>query len=311
MVAIIAMIYSIIYYFSVRNTPQGATYFKPKKMGAMEVTSVGDLWLYILITAPMYIALAVLNWKLSAQMHWFNDTVAMAIYAGLLALYLYQAWKIFQINRSVFHTPVPELQRYSFKQVIVLNFAYMLTFGTELAVVSMLPLMYMDMFNVSFINAGLLAAIYPVLNLFARPAGGWLSDIVGRKLTLGMVPLGLACSFLVLGQLNSEWALSTVVALTIIGGIFSKSGSGAVYAVVPLIQRRMTGQIAGMAGAYGNVGGLAFLTVLSFVPTHLFFTVIGFTGLFVFACVVLMLKEPKGAMVEVLPDGTVQMIDVK
>lgn len=40
--------------------------------------------------------------------------------------------------------------------------------------------------------------------------------------------------------------------------VFVQAGCGAVYAMVPLIKRRMTGQIAGMVGAYGNVGGVTF-----------------------------------------------------
>ncbi len=90
---------------------------------------------------------------------------------------------------------------------------------------------------------------------------------------------------------------------------FVGSGSGAVFAVVPLIKRRLTGQIAGIAGAYGNVGAVIFLTVLSFVTPQIFFLVIACSTLTVFATVAF-LDEPKGSMVEVLPDGTVQMIEV-
>jgi len=118
--------------------------------------------------------------------------------------------------------------------------------------------------------AGILAGIYPFINLFARPAGGWLSDKIGRKITLGIVTCGAAFSFFTLSLVNTDWALWSVVAVTVVCGIFSKAGSGAVYAMVPLIQRRMTGQFAGMVGAFGNVGGLAFLTVFSFVSTVCF-----------------------------------------
>jgi NNP family nitrate/nitrite transporter-like MFS transporter len=108
-----------------------------------------------------------------------------------------------------------------------------------------------------------------------------------------------------------DWELWLVVASTILAGIFSKGGSGAVYAMVPLIQRRMTGQIAGMVGAFGNVGGLAFLTVLSFVPSNIFFMTIAGTAAFVFILIIVFLKEPEGHMVEVLEDGTVEIIEVK
>ena len=308
---VIAIIYGIIYYFSVSNTPKGSTYFKPKKMGAMEVTSKMDLLLYIFMNLPMYLALAVLTWKLSAKMHWIDEMFAYAIYATLIVLYLFQVWKIIQVNKSIFHTEVPEMHRYAFKQIAILDLAYALTFGAELAVVSMLPLYYVDTFNVEPVMAGILAGIYPVINLFARPAGGWLSDKIGRKLTLGIVSAGAAVSFFILGNVTSEWALWLVVATTILAGIFSKAGSGAVYAMVPLIQRRMTGQFAGMVGAFGNVGGLSFLTVLSFVSSDIFFMTIAATAVFVFICVVIFLNEPKGQMVEVLDDGTVELIDVK
>jgi len=311
MIGVIAIIYGIIYYFSVSNTPKGSTYFKPKKMGAMEVTSKMDLLLYIVMNMPMYLALAVLTWKLSAKMHWFDDQIAFTIYAVLIILYLFQVWKIIQVNKSIFHTEVPEIQHYAFKQIAILDLAYALTFGAELAVVSMLPLYYVDTFNVKPILAGILAGIYPFINLFARPAGGWLSDKIGRKLTLGIVSAGAAVSFFILSNVTSEWTLWLVVASTILAGIFSKAGSGAVYAMVPLIQRRMTGQFAGMVGAFGNVGGLAFLTVLSFVSTDIFFLTIAVTAVIVFLFVVLFLSEPKGQMIEVLEDGTVELIDVK
>jgi NNP family nitrate/nitrite transporter-like MFS transporter len=80
--------------------------------------------------------------------------------------------------------------------------------------------------------------------------------------------------------------------------------------MAPLIQRRMTGQIAGMVGAYGNVGGLVFLTVLSFVSPQTFFIVIGSTAAIVLLCMFIFLDEPKGQTAEVLDDGTVQLIDV-
>lgn len=309
--AAISFCYGIYYYFSVTNTPKGSTYFKPKKMGAMEVTSKGDLILYLIMSIPVYAALALLVWKLSpSNMGWLNATVSYTIYSVIAAIYFWQAWKIIQINKSVFTEKTPELFRYSFKQVAILDLAYLVTFGSELALVSMLPLFYTDMFGLSLVVAGILAGIYPVMNLFARPAGGVLSDKVGRKRALVILFTGIAFTFILLGQVTAEWAVALVVANTILCGLFSKGGSGAVYAMVPLIQRRMTGQIAGMAGAYGNVGGLVFLTVLSFASPQVFFMVIGFTALAVLFAILVFLDEPSGQTAEVLDDGTVQMIDV-
>ena len=308
---VIAIAYGVFYYFSVSNTPKGSTYFKPKKMGAMEVTSKSDLALYLVMSLPIYGALALLVWKLSpANIGWLDEGLSLTLYAVIAGVYLWQAYHIFQVNREIFHQEVPEMFRYDFKQVAVLDLAYLVTFGSELALVSMLPLFYTDMFGLSPVTAGILAGIYPVMNLIARPGGGILSDRIGRRKALLILFTGIALSFLLLGQVTPQWAVPLVVANTLLCGLFAKGGSGAVYAMVPLIQRRMTGQIAGMAGAYGNVGGLLFLTVLSFVSTQAFFLFIGGMAGVVLIGVFLFLREPQGQTAEVMEDGTVQMIDV-
>ncbi len=308
---VIAMLYGVFYYFAVTNTPKGSTYFKPKKVGGMEVTSKFDFFLYLIVSIPMYAALGILAWKLSPSgLNWFNAAITDTIYAILTALYLYQAFNIYQVNRSVFKKDVPDIFKYDFSQVAILNLAYLVTFGSELALVSMLPLFYKDTFEISTVLAGVLAAVYPVMNLIARPAGGVISDKFGRKRTLVVLFTGIALSFALLAQVDASWALPLVVATTIICGLFSKAGSGAVFAMVPLIQRRMTGQIAGMAGAYGNIGGVLFLTILSFVSSQAFFMFIAAAGAIVLFAIITFLREPRGQMAEVMPDGSVQMIDV-
>lgn len=310
--SIAAIAYGILYYFSVSNTPKGSTYFKPKKSGAMEVTSGFDLALYMLMNIPLFLVLAVLTWKLSpAKMGLIGETTTYFIYIGLAIVYLIQVWKIWHVNAHILKDPVPEMQRYKFKQVAILDWAYLVTFGTELAVVSMLAMFYVSWFDLPKVTAALLAGVYPVINLFARPGGGWISDKIGRKLTLMIVFGGITASFLILGFVSKEWSIWLVVAMTIVGGIFSKAGSGAVYAMVPLIQRRMTGQIAGMAGAFGNVGAVIFLTANSLVSYDQFFMFIGIVSAIVFLLIIVFLEEPQGQIAETLPDGTVQMIDVK
>ena len=309
--SITAIAYGTLYYFIVSNTPKGSTYFKPKKTGAMEVTSKGDLFMYIFMNIPLFLALGILTWKLSPNnMGLLDQATSYFIYATLLVIYAIQVWKIWHINSHVLKSPVPDLHRYKFKQVAILDFAYLVTFGTELAVVSMLAMFYVTWFDVPKVTAALLAGIYPFINLVARPGGGWISDKIGRKLTLGIVFAGITGSFLLLGLVEKSWPVWMVVAVSIIGGIFSKAGSGAVYAMVPLVQRRMTGQIAGMAGAFGNVGAVMFLTVNSLVDYDRFFLFIGIIAAFVFMLILFFLEEPKGQIVEIMPDGTVQMIEV-
>ncbi len=306
----IALLYSFVYFKLARNTPKGSTYFKPKKTGAMEVTSKGDFFFYLLMNIPMYAALAVLAWKLGpANLNIIGAVATDSIYLGLLALYAYQTAQVWRINKHVFSEEVPEIHRYKFKQVAILDLAYFVTFGSELAVVSMLPLFFKNTFDLSMVQAGFLASGFAFMNLAARPFGGLFSDKFGRKKMLSLLIAGLAVGYLVLGQITSGWPVALAVAATMVCSFFVQAGEGAVFAIVPLVKRRMTGQVAGMAGAYGNVGAVTFLTVFSFVTPQIFFMVIAGAAL-VALVAVQFLDEPKGHTAEVMEDGTVQMIEV-
>ncbi|MBR9867497.1 MAG: NarK family nitrate/nitrite MFS transporter [Oceanospirillales bacterium] len=310
-IGLIAMLYGLLFYKIARNTPKGSTYFKPKKHGGLEVSSKKDFIFYILMNLPMYAALAVLAWKLSPSNIGLLDQFATyAIYAVLVVLFLVQLRAIYHVNEDNLKNGVPEIQRYKFKQVAVLDVAYFVTFGSELAVVSMLPLFFLETFDgLDPVKAGLLASGFAFMNLVARPTGGHLSDTIGRRKTLSVLILGLAAGYFVLSQIDGGWWIPLAVIATMACSFFVQAGEGAVFAVVPLIQRRMTGQIAGMAGAYGNVGAVCYLTVLSFVDYSTFFMVIGASAGIAFLLVQFM-DEPSGQMAEVLPDGTVQLINV-
>ncbi|MCK5664992.1 MAG: MFS transporter, partial [Thiotrichaceae bacterium] len=114
---VIALIYSVIYFFSVSDTPKGSTYFKPKRIGAMEVTSMSDLYFYILMSVPMYATLSLLTWKLSpAGVNLLEAGSATMIYIGIALLFIYNVYKIFHINNEHLKQQVPEIHRYKFKQ---------------------------------------------------------------------------------------------------------------------------------------------------------------------------------------------------
>ncbi len=305
---VLALVYAFIYFFSVSDTPKGSTYFKPKKSGALEVSSKGDLFFYLLMNIPMYLALALLTWKLE-KLKMLEGSVVLGIYVGLFLIYCYQSYHAIKLNKDVFKKQIPEIDRYSFKQVAILDLAYFLAFGSELAVISMLPLFFMDTFELSQVQAGMLASGYAFMNLVARPGGGWISDHFGRKKTLIILLTGLAAGYFAMSQITANWPIFLAVLAMMVCSFFVQSAEGAVFAIIPLIKRRLTGQIAGMAGAYGNVGAVTFLTIYSMVTTEQFFLVI--CGAAVLGLVtILFMEEPKGSIAETLPDGTVQMIEV-
>lgn len=308
---VMAFIYGFVFYRQVRNTPKGATYFKPKKSGGLEVTSKRDFYFYLLMNVPLYLALIILAWRLSpAGLGFLSMPAVYASYTVVASLAVIQFWKIWQVNKDLFVTEFPLNQRYKFKQVAILNMAYMACFGSELAAISMLPLHFKHLFGVSATVAGLMGGCFAVMNLVARPGGGWLSDRFGRRRILTVALFGQIIGYSLLSTVSSAWTVPAAIVLTVLCSLCVQAACGAVYSVVPLIQRRMTGQIAGMAGAYGNVGGVIFLTVLSLVTPTAFFLVIAAVSALalVAAC---FLDEPRGHMVEVDEHGVVQLIAVE
>lgn len=311
MTGVIALFYSFFFYRVARNTPKGATYFKPKKSGAMEISSIGDFFLYIIMKMPLFLALALLTWKLSpVNLNLLGEGVSIGIYIGLTLAFAYQVYHIYEVNKIVFGKGVDEIQQYSFKQVALLSLAYMVTFGSELAVVSMLPIYFMDLFGLTAIMAGLIASSFAVMNLIARPVGGLVSDRLGRKKTLIIFLAGLAVGYYAMSLMQATWPIALVLLTTVFCSFFVQAGCGAVFAHVPLIKRRMTGQISGMVGAYGNIGGVCLLTLYSFVSTEIFFLFIGGSSIVLMILIFIFMSEPKGHMAEVLEDGTVELIKV-
>lgn len=307
---LMSLLFSVVFYRSVTDTPKGSTYFKPKHLTAMEVTSKGDFFFLLLMKIPMYAVLALLAWKLSsAGIGMLPDVAVNSIYAGLVALYLVELTQVWKVNKTVFEKPVEPVHQYKFKQVAVLNVLYFATFGSELAVVSMLPLFFSETFELTPVVAGMVASAYAFMNLMSRPGGGWISDRFGRKPTLLILTGGLAVGYFLMGQVGSEWPIWLAVAAAMMCSFFVQAGEGAVFATVPLIKRRMTGQIAGMTGAYGNVGAVTYLTILSFVDYQTFFYVIAATAVVGFAALMFM-EEPSGKIAEVNEDGSVTLIDV-
>ena len=307
---VLAILFGLIYFFQASDTPKGSTYFKAKQVGALEVTSKGDLFFLLIMKIPLYAALALLTWKLSPKgVSMLNANTALIFYIGLALLFIFDCYKAISVNKAVFKEEIPEVHRYKFKQVAVLNVLYFATFGSELAVVSMLPLFFAETFQLGAVQAGMVASAYAFMNLMSRPGGGWISDRFGRKSTLLILTAGLAVGYFLMSLVDSSWALWLAVVAAMVCSFFVQAGEGAVFAVVPLIKRRLTGQIAGMTGAYGNVGAVTYLTIFSLVDTSTFFLVIAGTAVLGFVTL-LFLEEPSGSMAEVDEDGNVQLITV-
>ena len=73
---------------------------------------------------------------------------------------------------------------------------------------------------------------------------------------------------------SGAWPVPLPIAMCIACYFFVQSVQGAEFANEPLVKKRESGQVAGIAGAYGNVGAITFLTVFLFVSPSVFFMVI-------------------------------------
>jgi MFS transporter, NNP family, nitrate/nitrite transporter len=308
---VIAMIYSGLFFATVRNTPKGSTYFRPKKSGGLEVSNKRDFWFYVILNVPMYLILAVLAWKMSpTNMALLSQSMTYILYIILLALFVFQFSQIYRVNKDMLKNGAAEHDKYEFKQVAILSWAYLATFGSEIAVVSVLPAFFMDTFTgLSLSQAAMLGGSFAFMNLVARPGGGWFSDKFGRRFSMTIILTGVTLGYVLLSQINATWPLVLAFLAVFVCSLFVQAGCGAVFAVVPLIKRRMTGQIAGLAGAYGNTGALFFLTMNTFIDIHTFFYMLA-AAAFIGLIFVQFLREPKGHVVEVNEDGSLQKIEV-
>ena len=215
------------------------------------------------------------------------------------SIVVYQIAQILRINLPILEKGVPEDDKYNWNQVAALNTTYFCNFGAELAVVSMLPAFFESTFQLSPTKAGIIAASFAFVNLVARPLGGILSDnMKSRKLVMSIYMIGISLGFIGMGFINSTWPLPLAVILTILCSMFVQGAEGATFSVIPTVKRRLTGQISGMAGAYGNVGAVFYLTVLTLVDSSQFFLIIGAGAFFSFIFCALFLKEPEGAFAE-------------
>ena len=291
---VIMAAYGVFYWFAITDGPTADTHKKPRKAAALEVSSYGDLVLLLLFTVPLVGILGILVWRV--QNTGFIDPLTATIcYFAIGVVIVYQLVQALRVNLPLLKKGVPKDDRYPFKSVAALNTTYFANFGAELAVVSMLPMFFEETWGLSAAAAGLIAASFAIVNLFARPMGGLVSDRFGnRRFVMLAYMLGIAIGFALMGLLNSKWPLVIAVVITVACSFFVQGAEGATFGIIPSIKRRLTGQISGMAGAYGNVGAVFYLFIFMYVtPSQFFFIIAGGAFISWLVCAA-WLKEPEG-----------------
>lgn len=146
-------------------------------------------------------------------------------------------------------------------RVWALFVVYAACFGVELTINNIAALYYFDRFAVDLKTAGLIAGLFGLMNIFARTLGGVFSDMIavrsglrGRVNFMGAVLLLEGIALIVFAQMSLLlWAVGAML----IFSLFVQMAEGATYAVVPFINKKAVGSVAGIVGAGGNAGAVA------------------------------------------------------
>jgi NNP family nitrate/nitrite transporter-like MFS transporter len=145
-------------------------------------------------------------------------------------------------------------------RVWILFAIYGACFGVELTINNIAAIYFFDRFHLDLKTAGLIAGLFGLMNIFARTLGGVFSDRIAAS---GGIPGRVRFLFLVLFfegaslVLFSQMAvLATAISAMIVFSLFVQMSEGATYGLVPFVNRRALGSVAGIVGAGGNAGAV-------------------------------------------------------
>jgi len=158
----------------------------------------------------------------------------------------------------------------------ILWWQYACCFGVELIMNNAAVLYFTSKFHLSTESAAAVGSIFGWMNIFARGVGGFYSDKVNLtnglrgRLWLNTVLLVLEGAAIIAFAYADT--LGGAIALMSVFSLFTQAAEGSVYGVVPYVNTRFTGTVAGIVGAGGNAGGVLFGFVfrsLDFRPAFL------------------------------------------
>lgn len=147
------------------------------------------------------------------------------------------------------------------RRVWALFLAYGACFGVELTLHNIAAIYFFDNFTLDLGTAGIIAGLFGSMSLFARTLGGWASDrwaaragLSARVRLLFLVLLAEGLSLILFSQMG---VLVLAVLSMLMFSLFVQMGCGATFGIVPFINRKALGAVAGIVGAGGNMGAVA------------------------------------------------------
>merc|ERR1711903_183533 len=120
---------------------------------------------------------------------------------------------------------------------------------------------FKDTYPVSLATAGLIASLFGWMNLFARGLGGYFSDMANAKLGMqGRIivhTLYLLAEGAILIIFSRVDSIAHAIITLVLFSCCVQAAEGTTYAIVPYVAPKSLGAVAGVVGAGGNVGAVA------------------------------------------------------
>jgi NNP family nitrate/nitrite transporter-like MFS transporter len=146
-------------------------------------------------------------------------------------------------------------------RVWALFVVYAACFGVELTINNVAAIYFFDEFSLDLKTAGLIAGLFGLMNLFARTLGGFFSDLFARHRGLrGRVQFLFLALFIegaALMVFSQMTVLALAIATMIFFSLFVQMAEGATFGLVPFMNKKALGAVAGIVGAGGNAGAVA------------------------------------------------------
>ncbi|MFG6666210.1 NarK family nitrate/nitrite MFS transporter [Halomonas sp. HNIBRBA4712] len=145
-------------------------------------------------------------------------------------------------------------------RVWALFVVYGLCFGVELTINNIAAIYFFDHFELTLAAAGMIAGLFGLMNIFARTLGGVFSDLFakhnGLKGRVRWLFIALVCEGIALIAFSQMHVLSLAIGIMLVFSLFVQMAEGATFGVVPFINKKALGAVAGIVGAGGNVGAV-------------------------------------------------------
>jgi NNP family nitrate/nitrite transporter-like MFS transporter len=163
-------------------------------------------------------------------------------------------------------------------RVWMCTLCYLLTFGLETAMDAALPGLINSLFaseSFTIVDAAYAASTYGLMNLFARPMGGIVSDVLYARFGLRAKMYWLLATALSQGVAmigigiyinNNHATIGGVIGFIVMISVTGFAANGACYSIYGHLRPKNIGVVAGIVGAGGNIGGLLYTLIFRYQP---------------------------------------------